>query len=79
VHERHDKAFQAVLLRGADVQGEDNSNNKVTDTFSAYREQNDHIPTQNTPQICSAIASAKARRSPLAKMKRDRKNLQTVV
>ncbi len=46
--------------------------------FQAYQEQNNLIPTANVQQIHTAIALEKVR-SPLAKVKRDCKNLQAAV
>ena len=43
--------------------------------YAAHREQNNIIPSANAQQFCAAITPAKAR-SPLSKVKRDRRALK---
>ncbi len=67
------------FTRRLDCKAQPRSDQKVSSfDFQANREQNNLISTANAQQICNVIAPAKSR-SPLAKVKRDCKNLQAAV
>jgi hypothetical protein len=73
------KRKRCKFTRRLDCKPPSRSNQKVSCfDFQAYQEQNDLIPTASVQQIRTAITPAKSR-SPVAKVKRDRKNLQAAV